>query len=301
MKLIYSDKYVVNLKGHIFPVEKYRLIKEKLLKEKIVNLENFLVPKPASDEDVLLVHTEEYIRKLKTSSLSLNEIFTLELPFSSELVEASFLCAGGSILASQKALEEGLGINLGGGFHHAFPDHGEGFCVLNDISIAIKKLQKERKVIKILIIDCDLHQGNGTSFIFKNDPSVFTFSIHQENNYPYPKQTSDLDIGLSNNVSDKEYLFYLKKYIPCIIKNFKPGLIVYLAGADPYFQDQLGGLGLTKKGLQERDQLIISEAYNNKIPFFITLAGGYAKKLEDTVEIHFNTIKATTIFKDFVF
>ncbi|MDH5744773.1 MAG: histone deacetylase, partial [Candidatus Aminicenantes bacterium] len=221
-KLIYSEKYRVDIGAHVFPTEKYGLIKKRLIKQGLFKEDDFLSPPMPDEKDVLSVHTEEYLNKLKKGKLSMMEILTMELPYSQELVEASLLCVGGTIEACDNAIESGLGIHIGGGFHHAFPDHGEGFCVLNDIACGVKHLQGAQKIVKALIVDCDLHQGNGTAYIFREDRSVFTFSIHQENNYPAIKPPSDLDIGLADGASDEEYLQNLKENIPKIIDSFQP-------------------------------------------------------------------------------
>ena len=292
-KIVYSDRYHINIGAHVFPTLKYKLIREKLLKDlKIVNKISFKEPDPAREADVLLVHTAEYLNKLTHGKLSPEEILTLELPFSKELISGSMLCCGGTICAAEIALEEGIGMHLGGGFHHAFGDHGEGFCVLNDIAVAIKKLVKDKKIKKALIIDCDLHQGNGTAHIFRNDDNIFTFSIHQENNYPFHKPKSNMDIGLRDRAKDAEYLKVLEDHVPKIISDFKPDLLMYVAGADPYEKDKIGNLALTKEGLKKRDLFIYSQAKNYQLPIAMVLAGGYAIKQEDTVDIQFNTIKA---------
>lgn len=275
---------------HVFPTLKYRLIYEALLKSGF-SPQDFVASEPARDEDILLVHTKEYINKLKTGKLTPQEIFTMELPYSKALVEASWICVGGTILASQNALEDGAGLHIGGGFHHAFPDHGEGFCVLNDIAVAVKRLKRDGAIRRALVVDCDLHHGNGTAFIFANDKDVFTFSIHQENNYPSTKPPSSLDIGLEDGAGDEEYIGHLKKHIPDIIDKFAPDFVIYVAGADPYENDQLGGLALTINGLKERDRLVFGFARKEKIPIACVLAGGYAVDIKDTVEIHTNTIK----------
>lgn len=289
-RIVHSKKYQLDIGLHVFPTEKYRLIYEKLLKEGY-SPQDFVSPNVASDEDILLVHTKEYVDKLKSGMLSPLEILTMEVPYSKALVEASWICVGGTILSSQVALEDGVGLHIGGGFHHAFPDHGEGFCVLNDIAVAIRRLKKDGMITKALVIDCDLHHGNGTASIFAGDKDVFTFSIHQEHNYPAIKPPSNLDIGLEDGTGDDEYLGHLKRDIPKIIDEFRPEFIVYVAGADPYEHDQLGGLALTINGLKERDRLVFDLARENKIPIACVLAGGYAVDVKDTVEIHANTIK----------
>jgi acetoin utilization deacetylase AcuC-like enzyme len=296
-KLIYSEKYRVDIGAHVFPTEKYRLIKQKLIKEGLFEEDDFVSPPMPDEKDILSVHTEEYLNKLKEGKLSMMEIVTMELPYSQELFEASLLCVGGTIQACRNAIETGLGIHIGGGFHHAFPDHGEGFCVLNDIACGIKHLQRAKKILKALIVDCDLHHGNGTAYIFRNNKNVFTFSIHQENNYPAIKPPSDLDIGLADGTGDEEYLEKLRENIPEIMASFQPELILFVAGADPYERDQIGGLSLTMEGLKRRDELVIGWAKDSNIPLCIVLAGGYAYEVSDTVRIHCNTIRtAINIF-----
>jgi acetoin utilization deacetylase AcuC-like enzyme len=281
----------------VFPSIKYRLVKEKLLREHIAELGDFVEPPPASDDDIALVHHREYLRKLQAGKLSYLEVLRLEIPYSPELVRAVWLCTGGSILAGRLALEDGVGVNVGGGFHHAYPDHGEGFCVLNDFAVAIRRLQKDRTIERAMTVDCDVHQGNGTAAIFGGDHTVFTLSIHQENNYPYPKPPSSLDINLHDGVGDEEYLRELTQGLDRALAEFNPDLIFYLAGADPYRDDQLGGLKLSLEGLEKRDRLVFEKASGRKIPVAVTLAGGYARRLDDTIQIHSNTIR---VAKEFV-
>jgi acetoin utilization deacetylase AcuC-like enzyme len=296
LKLVYSDQYDLNLGDHVFPSVKYRLTKEKLLREGVARSVDFVEPAPALDEDVALVHHREYIRKLKTGTLSHVEILRLEIPYSPELIRAVWLCAGGSILAGRAALEDHIGVNIGGGFHHAYPDHGEGFCVLHDVAIAIRRLQKDKAIERAMTVDCDVHHGNGTAAIFGGDDTVFTFSIHQENNYPYPKPPSSLDINLEDGVGDQAYLDVLEESLDKILAEFQPDLIFYLAGADPYREDQLGGLKLSLEGLEKRDRLVFEKANARKIPVAVTLAGGYARRVEDTIQIHTSTVRAAKGF-----
>jgi acetoin utilization deacetylase AcuC-like enzyme len=280
-------------------MEKYNLIKEMLLTENIVKSEkDFISPTLPSKEDLLLVHAPEYLDKLEKDKLSYYERAALEVPFSKELYLSACLSCAGTALACKYAIErKGCGVNIGGGFHHAFPKHGEGFCVLNDIAVGIRKVQKEKGIKKTLVIDCDLHQGNGTAAIFHGDSSVFTFSIHEENNYPSYKPESDLDIGLASEVGDDEYLSHLEANIPNIMDEFKPELVIYLAGVDPYYKDQLGKLMLTENGLMLRDKFILENCKNRDIPVVIVLGGGYAPNLQETARLHFNTIKvAHSIF-----
>ena len=297
MKLVYSDRYDLNLGSHVFPSIKYRLVKEKLLREHIAEPGDFVEPPPASDDDIALVHHREYLRRLQAGKLSYLEVLRLEIPYSPELVRAVWLCTGGSILAGRLALEDGVGVNVGGGFHHAYPDHGEGFCVLNDFAVAIRRLQKDKTIEQAMTVDCDVHQGNGTAAIFGGDHTVFTLSIHQENNYPYPKPPSSLDINLRDGVGDEEYLRELTQGLDRALAEFRPDLIFYLAGADPYRDDQLGGLKLSLEGLEKRDRLVFEKASGRKIPVAVTLAGGYARRLDDTIQIHSNTFR---VAKEFV-
>jgi acetoin utilization deacetylase AcuC-like enzyme len=291
MKVVYSDQYDLHLGQHVFPSAKYKLTKERLLREGVIGETDLLAPEPASDEDIALVHDRDYILNLKRGTLSQSEILRMEVPYSPELIHAVWLAAGGSILAGKLAMQDEIAVNLTGGFHHAYPDHGEGFCVIHDVAIAIRRLQKDRLIHRAMTIDCDVHQGNGTAAIFQDDPSVFTFSIHQERNYPYPKPPSDLDVNLEDGVGDEEYHAALEQGIDHAFARFEPDLIFYLAGADPYREDQLGGLKLTQLGLVERDRLVFHKAGARNIPVAVTLAGGYARHVADTVHIHTNTVR----------
>ena len=292
LKLIYDGRYDLNLGAHVFPSQKYRLVYERLLQDGIASQEDFLKPLPASDEDILRVHSQDYVYKLKTGSLTRAEVMRMEVPYSAELIEACWLAAGGSVLAARRALEDGFSANIGGGFHHAYPDHGEGFCVIHDVAVAIRKMQADGAIERAMVVDTDVHQGNGTAAIFGGDETVFTMSIHQEHNYPYPKPPSTLDVNLPDGVGDADYLAILEKYLHRTFEEFSPQLLFYVAGADPYGEDQLGGLALTMEGLARRDALVMGYAQRNQVPTAVTLAGGYARKLEDTVSIHVNTIKA---------
>ena len=292
LKLIYDERYDLNLGAHVFPSQKYRLVYERLLQEQIASQEDFLKPMPASDEDILRVHSQDYLYKLKSGSLTRAEVMRMEVPYSTELIEACWLAAGGSILSARRALEEGFSANLGGGFHHAYPDHGEGFCVIHDVAVAIRKMQADGAIERAMVVDTDVHQGNGTAAIFGGDETVFTMSIHQEHNYPYPKPPSTVDVNLPDGMGDADYLAILEKYLHRSFDEFSPQLLFYVAGADPYGEDQLGGLALTMEGLARRDALVMGYAQRNQVPTAVTLAGGYARKLDDTVSIHVNTIKA---------
>ncbi len=291
-KLVYDQRYDLNLGAHVFPSQKYKLIHTHLLEEKLAEAADFLAPSPAHDEEILRVHTAEYVDKVKTGKLSVLEKLRMEIPWSEKMVEACWLAAGGSILAARHALKDGCAANIGGGFHHAYPGHGEGFCVIHDVAVAIRAMQAEKGISTAMTVDTDVHQGNGTAAIFAGDGSVFTLSIHQENNYPMPKPPSDVDIGLEDGTGDEDYLAVLEKNLIQALEHFHPDLLFYVGGADPYCEDQLGGLALTVDGLARRDRLVYEHARRRGIPVAITLAGGYARRIADTVRIHVNTILA---------
>ena len=291
-KLIYHPGYDLNIGAHVFPSQKFRLIAETLLREKIAAPSDFLKPDMASDEDILRAHTAEWVHKLKTGTLTASEAMLLEVPYSAELVEAFWLAAGGTILAAQSALRDGFGCNIGGGFHHAHAAHGEGFCAIHDVAVAIRRMQADGTIKKAMVVDTDVHHGNGTAHIFRDDPSVFTLSIHQLNNYPAYKPPSNVDLDMADRVEDEEYLEALMPTVVTGLDEFRPEMVFYVGGADPYCEDQLGGLMLTKKGLAERDRRVFLEAHQRGIPVVTTLAGGYARRVEDTVRIHVNTILA---------
>ena len=293
-KLVYHDRYDLNLGSHVFPSQKFRLIYEALLREGLAKEEDFLRPEPAGDEDILRVHTGEWVRKLKTGTLTASDVMRLEVPYSPELVEAVWLAAGGTILAGQMALRDGFGSNLSGGFHHAYTNHGEGFCAIHDVAVAIRRLQTDGAIRKAIVVDTDVHHGNGTAAIFRNDPTVFTLSIHQLNNYPAHKPPSTVDLNMDDRVEDEEYLGALIPAVQQALDRFRPELLFYVGGADPYCEDQLGGLALTKEGLKRRDRSVFEEARRRSIPVGTTLAGGYARRVEDTVRIHVNTILAAS-------
>jgi acetoin utilization deacetylase AcuC-like enzyme len=317
-KLIYSDGYFLPIGQHVFPAEKYRRVRDKLIETSVAGPEDFISPQPASDQDILLVHTPQYVEKLKKGTLSAREELELEVPFSPELVQAFWLAAGGSILAAQHALNDGVAVNIGGGFHHAFPDHGEGFCMIHDVAVAIRRMQRDSRIRTAMTVDCDVHHGNGTAAIFagtrtmseplpSSGPSVlgrkplmrgthagdvFTISLHQENNYPPTKPPSSIDVDLPDGITDDDYIAWLDNALSSGLRQFTPDLICYIAGADPYREDQLGGLALTIDGLKKRDELVFRVAEAQDIPVMVTYAGGYARNVADTVTIHSNTVIA---------
>ncbi len=290
--LVFHEQYDLNFGRHVFPSQKYRMIRELLLRSGEVAEADLHTPEMATEEELRLVHDEDWVRKLRKGTISYQEILKLEVPYSRRMVDAFWLAAGGSTLAGRLALTYGAAYNVGGGFHHAFPGHGEGFCAIHDVAVAIRVLQREGLIRKAVVVDVDVHQGNGTAAIFAGDDSVFTLSIHQLHNYPAVKPPSDLDINLEDGVGDIEYLEKLRHGLVPVLELVRPDMLFYVAGADPYLDDQLGGLNLTKDGLHARDRFVIGRALEMKIPVMITLAGGYATKVEDTVEIHANTWRA---------
>lgn len=292
LPLVCHEAYEVDIGPHVFPTAKYRLVLERLREAGSVERLARHRPEPATDDDVLLVHTAEWVRKLRDGDLTMVERLTLEVPWSPALVEASWLCAGGSVLTARLAREAGVAVHLGGGFHHAFPDHGEGFCAINDVAVAVRVLQREGEIERAAILDLDVHHGNGTAAIFADDPSVFTLSFHQEHNYPWPKPPSDLDVGLADGTGDGAYLAALDEHLPKVLDDHGFDVAFYLAGADPYREDQLGGLGLTLGGLRTRDDRVLGELAARGIPAAVCLAGGYAIRREDTVTIHAGTVEA---------
>ncbi|HEU0121754.1 MAG TPA: histone deacetylase [Bryobacteraceae bacterium] len=277
LPLVYHDGYDLHIGQHVFPTRKYRLIKERLGWPVVA-------PAPAADADILRVHTRAWTEGMRDGTLSPLEIQRLEIPWSPETAQAFWLAAGGTIRATELAMEHGGAYNIGGGFHHAFAGHGEGFCAIHDVAVAIRKFGR-----RALVVDVDVHHGNGTAAIFHGEESVYTLSIHQLRNYPAIKPPSDCDLHLDDGVGDEEYLRTLGPAVVRAFDEHKPEILFYVAGADPYEDDQLGGLRLTIDGLRRRDELVLGEAAKRKIPFVVTLAGGYAYDVEDTVTIHANT------------
>ncbi|MFQ5637616.1 MAG: histone deacetylase [bacterium] len=295
MPFIYSPRYYADIGAHVFPITKYRSVYRRLAET--VSEFDFFEPEHAVEKELLLVHTQEYLDDLHRCALTERTAYS-ELPISKEIIDLFFLAAGGTILSCREALKSGWAVHIGGGFHHAFAARAEGFCYINDLAVAVIASQHESAIEKAAVIDCDLHQGNGTAAIFQGDESVYTFSMHQRDLYPV-KEKSDLDIHLPNGVDDDEYLAHLESAIPKIFDDFKPELVLYQGGADPYEHDQLGNLKLTISGLKRRDDYIFRECKNRNIPIAATLGGGYAYNTEDTVEIHFNTCQsAMDIFHD---
>jgi acetoin utilization deacetylase AcuC-like enzyme len=292
--LVWSPAYRLDLGSHVWPTSKYDRVREHLLRTGVIRAEDVVEPTPAAWHDLALVHTADYLEKIRQGRFSAEEQWRLELPFSPAIAEGFRLMTGGTILTARLALEAGIAVHLGGGLHHAFADHGEGFCLFNDVAVAIRVLQRDGRLRRAAVVDLDVHQGNGTASIFANDPSVLTCSLHQEHNYPLDKPPSDLDIGLPDGATDETYLSALEAAWPHVLAS-DPELIVYLAGADPFVDDQLGGLALSRDGLRRRDRLVIGRATAARVPVAVVLAGGYARRLEDTVAIHAATVEEALV------
>ncbi|MDO8834705.1 MAG: histone deacetylase [Vicinamibacterales bacterium] len=305
LTVAYSDRYLVDIGDHVFRMAKYRRTYQLLLEQGVLLPEAFVEPEPASWEDLALVHDADYLRKARTGDFRPSELAQLELPWTFDAIEGFRLIAGGTILAGRAAMASAAaartaahttgpaplaaGANIGGGFHHAFPAHGEGFCVFNDVAVAIRVLQRDGTIARAAVIDVDVHQGNGTAFTFAGDLSVFTLSIHQESNYPAVKPHGSLDVGLPDGTADREYLRAVESALPEVFAS-RPDLIFYVAGADPYLGDQLGGLNLTFEGLRGRDYTVLNAARDMQVPVAIVLAGGYARNTDDIAHIHAATI-----------
>ena len=287
---VYSDAYYVDMGEHVFPVEKYRRVYAELSAERVLAPEDIAEPSPATEDDLLRVHEAGYLAHLRRLAAFGWGYLTPDTPISPEILAGSILAAGGTLLAGRLALELGAALHLSGGFHHAFADHGEGFCYVNDVAVAIRRLQADGAISRAAVVDCDVHQGNGTAAIFADDEAVFTFSIHEEDNYPFPKPPSDLDLGLAYRCPDAPYLAGVRRGVQAALAS-SPDLVFYLAGADPYRDDLLGGLAVTLDGLLERDRIVLRSCSEARVPVAVVLAGGYARDTADTVGIHCQTAR----------
>jgi len=289
LRAFYSDHFVLPLPaGHRFPMVKYRMIREGAASA-VPDLE-FHEAVAASDGVLALAHHPKYVELVSRGQLSDHAQKEIGFPWSPEMVERSRRSAGATIAACRSAIEQGVAVNLAGGTHHAYADHGAGFCVFNDAAVASRLMQAERRVSRVAIVDLDVHQGNGTASILANDDSVFTLSLHGERNYPFEKEQSDLDFALPDGVTDAQYLSTLQDALSQLMVRFDPQLIIYLAGADPHEGDRLGRMKLSLAGLAERDKLVFELGRQQKIPIAVTMAGGYGKNIEDTVAVHIQTI-----------
>jgi len=290
VKVVSSPRYAIDIGPHVFPTEKYRGISDRLLATSRPGLAGIVAPQAAAWDELGLVHTAAYLDKVRTLSLSSEEIVELQLPLNEPVVEGFRLMTGGTLTAARLALADGLACHIGGGFHHAFANHGEGFCLFNDVAVAIEVLRREGAISRVAVVDLDVHHGNGTAMIYGRDPSVFTFSMHEQHNYPAFKPRGSLDIGLECGTDDATYLEQLAAALPQVVAH-EPDLMVYLAGADPFEDDQLGNLELSKAGLRGRDRRVLRTMREAGVPVALVSAGGYARQLVDTVDIHVATIE----------
>lgn len=292
LKIAWSEIYKYELPdGHRFPMVKYDLLPEQLLFEGTLRQDNFFTPRPLSDTEILLTHSKEYLDKLNAQMLDPKEIRKIGFPMTSRLVERGKHIANGTYLGAKWALNNKIAMNIAGGTHHSFTDRGEGFCLFNDIAIASNLLLNEFPNFKILVVDLDVHQGNGTAKIFKDEPRVFTFSMHGAKNFPLKKESSDLDIELPDQMEDAAYLTMLREYVPRLIDFVQPDFIFYLAGVDVLQSDKLGRLSLSKQGCKERDAIVLKAAYQNKIPIQVSMGGGYSERIKDIIDAHANTFR----------
>ena len=293
MRIFFTDHFVLPLPPeHRFPMAKYALLRERVVAAQLVAATDHRVPEAASNEQLARAHDLRYVERVQNGLLHEEEQRKIGFPWSLAMVERSRRSSGATIEACRAALDEGWGVNLAGGTHHAFRERGEGYCIFNDSAIAARQMQAEGRIRRALIVDCDVHQGNGTAKILEDDPTIFTFSIHNEKNYPLHKERSDLDVGLPDGTGDTAYLDALEPALRTSFERSRPDLVIYLAGADPYFGDRLGRFALTKQGLAERDRLALDACWTAGVPVAITMAGGYARRVEDIVDIHFQTVEA---------
>ncbi len=292
MKVFYTDQFVLPLpEGHRFPMAKYALLRERVAASGRFAPDEQCVPAAATDAELRRVHTTEYVGRVARGELTDKELRRIGFPWSPQMVERSRRSSGATIAAARAALSEGLAVNLAGGTHHAFADHGGGYCVFNDAAVAARAMQAEGRARRVVVVDCDVHQGDGTASIFRADPGVFTFSIHGARNYPFHKEISDLDVALPDDADDALYLAALREALPVVLDRAQADLAIYLAGADPYFDDTFGRMKLTKAGLLARDRFVLESCRATGLPVVITMAGGYAKRVEDTVDIHWQTVR----------
>ncbi len=297
MHAFYSDTFVLPLPdGHRFPMSKYRRLRERLLEEAVLDPADLLVPPPVSWDDLRLAHSADYVEAVANGTLAADIQRRIGFPWSPAMVERSRRSVGATIAAAHVVVGRGhrVAANLAGGTHHAFRDRGEGYCVFNDVAVAARVLQRDDQVARATVVDCDVHQGNGTAAIFRGDPSVFTMSFHGANNFPFRKEAGDLDVTFADGAGDEEYLSALAVHLPRVLDDTDPEVVFYLAGADPYHGDRLGKLGMTIEGLRLRDAYVFDECRRRSIPVVVAMAGGYCPDVEAIAQIHLNTIKEAT-------
>jgi acetoin utilization deacetylase AcuC-like enzyme len=296
MKIFYTDHYVLPLpEGHRFPMAKYRMLRERVAAAGLGGRDALVEPRAATDDEILRAHDREYLSQVRSGALSAAQQRRIGFPWTPAMVERSRRSCGATIEACRAALVDAVSVNLAGGTHHAFRDHGEGYCVFNDSAVAALCMQAEGRVKRVLVIDCDVHQGDGTAAILRHDPTVFTFSMHGANNYPFRKESGDLDIELPDGTGDEQYLAHLEDGLFRALSAAQPDLAIYLAGADPFEGDRLGRLSLTKAGLAARDRFVLETCRDAGLPLAITMAGGYARDIADTVDIHFETVRQAAL------
>jgi acetoin utilization deacetylase AcuC-like enzyme len=292
MRAFYCDHFVLPLPPeHRFPMAKYRLLRERVIADGIITPDHLFEPAAADWTDLALVHTQTYLDGVATGTLPREMQRRIGFPWSEAMVERARRSVGGTIAAARAAMEDGAAANLAGGTHHSFSDRGEGYCVFNDVAVAARVLMRDGAIRRVLVVDLDVHQGNGTAAIFQDEPAVFTFSIHGANNFPFRKEASDLDVALPDGAGDDEYLALLAQHLPVIVEAHRPDLVFYVAGADPYEGDRLGRLKLTMDGLRARDALVFDTCRAAGLPVALSMAGGYAADVEATVAIHASTIR----------
>ena len=293
MKAYYSDHFVLPLPaGHRFPMSKYARLRQRVVAEGVVPAGDVIEAPAATWDELTLAHAAPYVRAVVDGTLPAEMLRRIGFPWSPEMVERSRRSSGATIAAARAALGDGVAVNLAGGTHHAFSDRGEGYCVFNDVAVAARVLQRDARCQRLAVVDCDVHQGNGTAAIFRDDPSVFTFSMHGAKNFPFRKEMSDLDVELADGTGDDEYLMLLGLHLPRVVAGFAPELVFYLAGADPFAGDRLGRLGLTVEGLLMRDELVFDACCAAAVPVVVVMSGGYAPEVDDIVTIHMNTVRA---------
>jgi acetoin utilization deacetylase AcuC-like enzyme len=297
IKFAFSNQYIYELPdGHRFPIEKYELVKEQLIYEGTIVEEQIYDPGLVNEALILAIHSSKYWNDLKHLTLSPNEVRKIGLPVTEMSVKRARNSVAGTVSSSSNALINGIGINLSGGTHHAYSGHGEGFCLLNDLAIGAKYLLNHHKIKQILIVDLDVHQGNGTANIFKNEKRVFTFSMHGKSNYPIHKEQSDLDIALPNDVTDDHYLEILEANLSHLFQSVEPDFVFFQSGVDVMMGDRLGKMALSKAGIKQRDKLVISSCHDKNIPLVITMGGGYSQKLTDLIDAHCNTFRTAIAY-----
>ena len=292
LKVAFDPIYKYQLpEGHRFPMEKYELLPEQLLYEGTLETKNFFTPKALDNDEILLTHTQEYLQKLDSMTLPRKEAIKIGFPMTDTLVRRGKVIAGGTYACAQYAQSHGIALNIAGGTHHAYANHGEGFCVFNDIAISANLMLERKEASRILVIDLDVHQGNGTAHIFKDCPEVFTFSMHGAKNYPHRKEQSDLDIGLPDHIEGPDYLHILAENLPRVLDQFQPDFIFYLSGVDILENDKLGRLKVKKTDCKRRDHFVLNLCHQNQIPVAVSMGGGYADRLADIIDAHANTFR----------